>query len=182
MLLTRALSPASHSNIDILSAATSFIACIGLCPLLLLEHDRSIRPSDVAVIYLLVTLACDVAELGTTVYEGSAWGHIALPAIANICVKLMLLVAESRGKETILRGARGQWAPEQLAGILSRTFFWWINSILVQGLRRILTEDSLPPVDRELSSKLLRQRALLAWDQRGNSSFPWLVLHVMVCE
>lgn len=180
--LTTVLSSASQFNIGILSAITSFIACIGLCPLLLLEHTRSIRPSDLAVTYLLVTLACDTAEFGTAVYENAAWPHVALPlraalpAIANICVKFVLLVAESRGKGTILRGARDQWAPEELAGILSRTFFWWINSILAQGRHNILTEDSLPPIDHNLSSRLLRHRALLAWDQRGEHS------HTMVCK
>lgn len=176
ILLTRALSPASHFNISVLSAISSFIACIGLCPLLFLEHTRSVRPSDLVVIYLLVTLACDAAGLGTAVYENTTWPHVALPlgaalpAIADICVKFVLLVAESLSKETLLRGGRGNWAPEQLAGVLSRTFFWWINSILARGRRDILTEDSLPPIDHELSSRLLRRRALLAWDQRGNIS------------
>lgn len=185
--LTTALPPASQFDIGILSAITSFIACIGLCPLLLLEHTRSIRPSDLAVTYLLVTLACDTAEFGTAVYDHAAWPHVAmplraaLPAIANFCVKFVLLVAESRGKEAILRGSRDQWAPEELAGILSRIFFWWINSILAQGRRSILTEDSLPPIDHKLSSRLLRHRALLAWDQRGKRSYydefpyPWLL-------
>lgn len=173
LILTKALSPASHSAIGILSATTSFLAYIGLCPLLLLEHTRAIRPADYAVIYLLITLACDTAGFGTAILENAAFLHVALPlraallAIANICVKFVLLVIESQGKQAILRSDRGQWSPEELAGILSRTFFWWINPILAQGRRDILAEDSLPPLDLKISSGKLRHKALLAWDQRG---------------
>lgn len=157
----------SQPSLGLLSAITSFIACIGLCPLLSLEHSRSIRPSDLASVYLLVSLTCNSAELGTTIYENGTSAAI-LPAMASLCLKFVLLVAESRSKERILQGPRGQWSPEQLAGILSRTFFWWINSVLVQGSRNILTGDSLPPIDHKLSSELLRRRALRAWDQRGS--------------
>jgi ATP-binding cassette subfamily C (CFTR/MRP) protein 1 len=173
ILLSKAVASASQFDIGVLSAITSFIACIGLCPLLILGHTRSIRPSDLVVIYVLSTLACDSAELGITVYENAASRislPVVLPAMMNICVKLVLLVAESRGKESILRQPRLKWSPEQLAGILNRTFFWWINSILAQGRRDILTEDNLPPIDHKLSSRLLRHRALLAWDQRGKTT------------
>lgn len=118
------------------------------------------------VIYLLVSIACDAALVGTWVYPDMSIS-VGLPAISKLCLKFVLLVAESQGKGGILRGARGHWPPEQLAGILNTTFFWWINPILAQGSRDILTGENLPSIDHELSSKLLRHRALIAWDQRG---------------
>ncbi|KAL6862008.1 P-loop containing nucleoside triphosphate hydrolase protein [Trichoderma novae-zelandiae] len=170
VLLTTALSPGLPFDIDILSAITSFIACLGLCPLVFLEHNRSIRPSDLSILYLCVTLACDSIDLWTAVYQDAA-ASVALPdllpAIVNICIKLVLLVTESQRKDEILRDGGEKYSPEELSGILSRTFFWWINSILAQGRRNILTEDSLPPIGAELSSKLLRHQASVAWDQRA---------------
>jgi ATP-binding cassette, subfamily C (CFTR/MRP), member 1 len=160
------LSQTGRFDFGILCNIVSFTACIGLCPLLFLEHTRSIRPSDLAVVYLLFSFVCEAAELGITLHEDGVI-PASLPAMANLCVKFILLLVESRGKEIILRGPRGQWPPEQLAGVLSRTFFWWINAILAKGSRNILTEDNLPPIDHQLSSRLLRQQALLAWDQRG---------------
>lgn len=171
ILLITQLSSSLQFDIDILSAITSFTACIGLCPLVLLEHSRSIRPSDLSVIYLCVTLTCDSVDLGTAVYDNSVISA-ALPVIPltlNIFFKFVLLVIESRGKENILRDSVGNLAPEETAGILSRAFFWWINPILAQGRRNILTEDSLPSIDYRLSSRLLRHRALLAWEQRGQA-------------
>jgi ATP-binding cassette, subfamily C (CFTR/MRP), member 1 len=172
--VNNAFSAASPSATSTFGAITSLVACVGLFPLLLFEHTRSIRPSDIAVVYLLVTLSCDVLTFCVEVFAGSTFHHVYLPlpsswpVILNICVKLALLVAESQGKKQVLRAPGRQHSPEELAGVLSRTFFWWINPILAQGRRDILTEDTLPPVDRRLSSKTLRHKALLAWDQRGN--------------
>lgn len=154
-------------DLPLLSVTTSLIACVGLCPLLFLEHSRSIKPSDLAVIYLLASLSCESAEIGTKAYRDVPFS-ILLPTVAKVCIRFMLLVAESCGKERILRASPDRWPPEQLAGVLNRTFFWWINSILFQGSRDILTGNSLPPIDPALSSKLLRHRALQSWGQRGN--------------
>jgi hypothetical protein len=159
--------PPSRLNIDIFSGISSFLACIGLCPLLFLEDNRSIRPSDLAVVYISVSLAGDFAEVGTAPYK--RWTSVGiLPAMGNIFLKLVLLVVESRGKEMILQGPQGQWPPEELAGVFGRALFWWINPILAKGHRNILTVNNLPLLDHTLSSNIRRQLALKAWDQRGN--------------
>lgn len=152
------------------SAVISFVSCACLFPLLSLEHARSIRPSDLAVIYLLVSLVADAESLWkrtltSAVGSLTLTGHIL--AAVSILAKLCLLVAESRSKERILHVSEEGRSPEQLAGILNRTFFWWINSILAQGYAGILDENSLPSLDRDLGSWRLRRRALTAWDQRG---------------
>lgn len=176
ILLSNAFSAASGTAIRIFGAITSLAACVGLFPLLLFEHKRSIRPSDLAVIYLVVTLSCDVLKFCTEVFADSAFHYVfpplrsSWPNLLNICIKLVLLAVESQGKKQVLRDPSRQYSPEELAGVLSRTFFWWINPILAQGSREILTEDTLPPVDHRLSSKTLRHKALLAWDQRGNQN------------
>ena len=58
-------------------------------------------------------------------------------------------------------------SPEETAGILGRTFFWWINPILGDGNRKILVAEDLPNVDRALTSETLREKILLAWSDRG---------------
>jgi hypothetical protein len=148
------------------TAILSVLACIGLCPLLFLEHTRSIRPSDLAVVYLLVTLVCDSIDLGTLLRVNGVSYRAGL-AMANLLVKFVLVVIESRGKAAILREQR---SPEESAGVLARTFFWWINPILARGNRYVLTGECLPPMDQKLSSNLRRQRALQAWAKRGRYS------------
>ncbi|KAK7436766.1 hypothetical protein Landi51_12380 [Colletotrichum acutatum] len=164
ILATTALST-PRLRLNLASAILSLVSYVGLCPLLLLEHTRSVRPSDLAIVYLLASSGCDLVDLGTGVFDnGSAIS--AAPTIASLCIKGVLLVVELRGKQTILQGPRDQWSPEELSNILDRTFFGWINPILARGNRYILTGDCLPMMDSKLSSQVRRERALRAWDQR----------------
>jgi ATP-binding cassette, subfamily C (CFTR/MRP), member 1 len=126
-----------------------------------MEHMHSVRPADLAVVVLLVSLLCDTAAALKDGLE--KW---LLPA-TEIALKLLLVATESRSKQRILTSPYNSLPPEQLAGILSRIFFWWINPILAQGNRTILSEDTLPLIDDQLSSKQLRHQGLKAWDQRA---------------
>ncbi|KDN60706.1 hypothetical protein CSUB01_04114 [Colletotrichum sublineola] len=177
--------PASgkYHEIRLYSAIASFVACVGLGPLLFLEHNRSLKSSDLGIVYLLVSLACGLAESGEIVSEDATFAFLT-PRIANICVKALLLVIECRRKRTILRRPDGQFSPEEQANVLDRIFFWWINPILALGNRHVLTGESLPPMCQKLSSKPLRQQALRAWDQRGKpegrSTLPKVLVRSML--
>ncbi|SCO78296.1 related to multidrug resistance protein [Fusarium oxysporum] len=142
------------------ASIASFTTTTLLGPLLYMEHMRSVRPADLAVIFLLVSLACDAANAFQGVLD--TW---ILPA-TQLALKLLLVATESRSKQGLLKSPYDSQAPEQLAGILSRTFFWWINPILALGNRIMLSGDDLPLIDDQLSSKQLRHRGLKAWDKR----------------
>ncbi|KAF5563755.1 ABC transporter [Fusarium phyllophilum] len=142
-------------------SVASFVSAALLCPLLYLEHMRSIRPADLAVLFLLLSLGCDIA---VSMQEGAKeWS---IPA-TKITLKLLLVATESRSKQRILKSPYSSQAPEELAGILGRIFFWWINPILALGNRKILSGDDLPPIDHLLTSEKLRRNGLKAWDQRA---------------
>jgi hypothetical protein len=142
------------------ASVASFITTMLLCPLLYMEHMRSIRPADLAIAFLLVSLICDMV----TVLQDGLQTKL-LPA-TKIALKLILVVTESQSKQSLLVAPYDSQAPEQLAGILNRTFFWWINPLLALGYRIMLSADTLPPIDHQLSSIHLRHRGLLAWNQR----------------
>ncbi|KAF4853365.1 ABC transporter atnG [Colletotrichum siamense] len=161
------VSPVTEFDIGQFAAIASFLACILLCPLLFLEHSRSVRPSDLSIIYLLVSLACDATEFWLAFASGELNNTDALyMGIANLTLKFVLIFAGSRGKASILRNTGEQSCPEEVGGVLSRTFFWWINPILARGNKFVLSGDSLPSLHTELSSEVLRRRALRCWEQR----------------
>ncbi|KAF3807888.1 ABC transporter FUM19 [Colletotrichum gloeosporioides] len=161
------VSLVTEFDIGQFAAIASFFACILLCPLLFLEHSRSVRPSDLAIIYLLVSLACDATEFWLAFESGELYNTDALyMGIPNLALKCVLILAGSRGKASILRNTGEQSSPEEVGGVLSRTFFWWINPILARGNKFVLSGDSLPSLHIELSSEVLRRRALRCWDQR----------------
>lgn len=162
------VSLVSEFDIGQFAAIASFVACILLCPLLFLEHSRSVKPSDLGIIYLLVSLACDATEFWLAYEGGKLYNDDALYiSIANLKLRLVLIFAGSHGKASILRNTGEQSSPEEVCGVLSRTFFWWINPILARGNKFVLSGDSLPSLHTELSSEVLRRRALKCWDQRG---------------
>ncbi|KAG5785091.1 hypothetical protein H9Q73_001249 [Fusarium xylarioides] len=150
----------------------SFVATALLCPLLYLEHMRSIRPADLAVVFLLLSLGCDMI---VAIQEGlEEWLILAI----KITLKLLLVATESRSKQRILKSPYSSQAPEELAGILSRIFIWWINPILALGNRKILSVDDLPPIGHLLTSEKLRRDSLKAWDQRAR---PLTKLTLPIC-
>lgn len=139
---------------------TSFVATTLLCPLIYLERMRSIRPADIAVVFLLVSLGLDIA---VAIQDGLE--HWLMPA-TKLPLELLLVATESRSKQRILKSPYSSQTPEELAGILSRMFFWWINPILALGNQIILSGEDLPPIDHLLTSEKLRRDGLKAWDQR----------------
>ncbi|KAK2053375.1 ABC transporter [Colletotrichum caudatum] len=184
-IVIETLSNPSQPPITAVSATLSFIACVALFPLLLLEHARSTRPSDLAVIYLLTSLVYDAARLGE---QASKDGIMSLaladflPTAISLFVKLCLVATESRGKGQILQVSGTKTSPEQLAGVLSRAFFWWINPILARGHTDILDDDSLPLLDHNLGSRILRRQALRAWDQRSKPETKLTLPRVLVAS
>ncbi|KAK0620994.1 P-loop containing nucleoside triphosphate hydrolase protein [Immersiella caudata] len=162
------------------SGIPSVLACIGLCPLLFLEHTRSLRPSDPAIVYLLVTFSLESLSLGSRTFNDGVSVGVGLRA-ASCMIKFLMVVIESRGKADILRERR---SPEESAGILARSFFWWINPILAKGNRNILTGECLPAMDKKLSSSLRRQQALQAWAKRskpeGKMTLPKVLVRSML--
>lgn len=163
-LYTLLITP--KNTLATVAAITSLIARVGLLPLLLLEHTRALRPSTQAVAYLLVSCACNAAELAEGQFPFPSLGPT--PTIATLCIQFSLLVAESQSKRTLLPELYNQRPPEELAGVLSLAFAWWMNPVLVKGKHKILEPADLPSIDHAFSSRLTRRRILQAWDRRGN--------------
>lgn len=162
----RLSSASSHlTRIAIISDVASSAACLGLCPLIFLEHSRSIQPSTLAILFLLLSATCDAGGLGSLIYNGTS--HSLFLISAKLFVELLLLTVECEGKSRILRSPYNELPPEQTAGILNRVSFFWINSLLLQGSSKILSGDELPSIDAALRSELLQTNVLRAWDQRG---------------
>ena len=102
-------------------------------------------------------------------YVSSEMCNISSLAVATLVVKLLLLMAEAQSKRVILREPYQGLSPEETAGVLSMTFFWWVNSLLRDGYSRILSIGDLPPILREISSESVRDRMQKSWDTRGTS-------------
>jgi hypothetical protein len=156
-----------HHDIDSYSRLVRSLATLAtttlLWPLLYRERTRSVRPSDVGVLFLLMSAGFDVVAFShaNTSLEPKRG------ASTTLALKFLLVVMESPSKASILAKPWRDGSPERLAGIISRAFFWWISPVLVTGYSMILTSDALPRLDHDLSSEHLRSRAIQAWDRRA---------------
>ncbi|KIH90038.1 hypothetical protein SPBR_00030 [Sporothrix brasiliensis 5110] len=132
------------------------------------EHRRNLRPSNTIVLYLVATLAIDLVSLAVPLRFG--WPTTFYGAkIFEATAKGTLLFLESRCKKPILREEFHDVPPEELAGVLSLTYFWWLHDLLQLGYDKVLLPADLPRMDSKLESDPLRQKILAVWETRGRS-------------
>ena len=81
-------------------------------------------------------------------------------------MELMLLILESREKSRILKEPYKSLSPEEKAGVFSRTFLWWVNPLIIDGYKRLLSAEDLPKINSEFASAPLRDAMQKGWDQR----------------
>ena len=148
----------------IIAASISSAASLGLWLLSWQEHQRSARPSDLLIGYLVASLICDSILLTIPGLRLKLHRPILL---CRLAVNLVVSVLECQGKESILLGKYKCLPPEEATSFLGRVFFSWVNPVLAEGYRNILVGHQLPPTDEKLSSGSLRRKILRAWDQRG---------------
>lgn len=152
-------SPSTH---DIIVSSLDLAASLGVAWLSSWAHRRSIRPSNLAVAYLLAKLVCYLVWIPVS-HPLHDRTHVA----ARACSTLIVLVSESLGKRSALFKAYVGEPPEATSSFLGNVLFLWINPILARGYRKPLSEVEIPDLDYDASSKALRRAIVRAWDQRG---------------
>ncbi|QKX61400.1 uncharacterized protein TRUGW13939_08548 [Talaromyces rugulosus] len=75
----------------------------------------------------------------------------------------MVLPAEAVEKRGLLLEPYRGLAPEETSGIYSKSFFFWLNQLVISGFRRVLRNCDLYPIDGDMSSSVLRRRMKNAW-------------------
>ncbi|KAL7813269.1 P-loop containing nucleoside triphosphate hydrolase protein [Trichoderma aethiopicum] len=175
--LVLALSRDRTEWLEIASRSAALVASAGLVWLSIAEHKRSIRPSSLIVLYLMLTIVFDTFELtypGFANVPNGGRNHAFL--VAEIASRVAILGFESQNKTSILRSEYSKTSPEETAGLISSLLFWWLNGLLSRGNRSMLRGSHLPPLDSELEAEGLRQKILETWENRSNKSESILTL------
>tara|TARA_R110002060_G_scaffold55911_3_gene66308 strand:- start:267 stop:959 length:693 start_codon:yes stop_codon:yes gene_type:complete len=150
------------TRLSIASTVLNLLAALGLGLLSHLEHAKAIRPSFAIAAYLFVSLIFDVARVRTQ------WllprnDHVAAVLTAAVAVKSLMLLLETLGKRRILLAAYRGLSPEITSGLFSRGFFWWLNSLLANGFKNVLSTDDIFPINESLSSRKLSDDLQARW-------------------
>nr|WNZ75576.1 hypothetical protein [Trichoderma harzianum] len=162
------LSEGHKKWLETVSRSASLIASAILVWLSVAEHKRSIRPSTLTVLYLLLTCAWDAFAL---TYPGFSeirdGGRTNAALVAGFASRLAILTLESQEKQSILNPKYSNSSPEETAGLISSLLFWWMNGLLSRGNRSILRGSQLPPLGSRLEAERLRRDILPSWDSRS---------------
>jgi ATP-binding cassette, subfamily C (CFTR/MRP), member 1 len=170
LLVLYAVKPVLRTRATLAAAALTLVDALGLCLLSHAEHLYSIRPSAIINVYLLISLLFDIARSRTLWLDGAS-RSVAAVFSSTIGIKVMILIIEGIEKRSILLDRYRHSSPEVTSGIYSRSFFWWLNTLMSTGFRRILTNEDLYPIDDDMTSKALLGQGQEAWNS-GNQTRP----------
>lgn len=147
------------------SIANAAMRIVGACVLGILsftEHQRTLRPSLILNIWLLITLLFDVAQVRTIWLQGYL-SAIAPTMTISVAIKSALIVVEAIEKRGMLRDKWKAATPESTAGFYSQAFFWWLNPLFFKGYSKSLEVEDLYALDKHLSSEYLYPEVKSAW-------------------
>ncbi|KAK1728937.1 ABC transporter [Colletotrichum acutatum] len=160
-------------TVSIAASCASFAATVMFAGLSYIEHAKSLKPSSILNIYILVSLVLDGAILRTMWLSHLS---VAISAVfaASFACKAAIVILEAREKTRYLvpssAGGRS-YSPEETSGIYSRGLFWWLTPLLLTGFRRLLKPLDLFVLDASMSAAALNERFWLHWNKSTPSSF-----------
>lgn len=159
----------TKTRASVVAACLTVADAFALCVLSHLDHVRSIRPSLIINVYVLLSLPLDVARVRSLWLRGGSY-PLAAAFTSTISVKVLVLIIEATDKRGILLSQYSGYSPESSSGIYSRSMFWWINPLLRDGFRKVLTDDDLYPVDATMSSEILQLQIGREWSKEKNKT------------
>ncbi|KAK6611684.1 ABC transporter [Botrytis cinerea] len=168
LLASWIVSQGQQSLVSIPAAVLSVIATIGLAALSNLENNRSIRPSLVICTYLLLSTLLDIAQTRTLWLQH---GNTASSALftSSVLAKAVLLCLEAFEKRSFLKDPYNRYPPEALAGVINASLFWWLNTLIQNGHRNLLSLGDLFDIDQALSSSSLETKMQNAWQKQSRN-------------
>lgn len=165
LLILWTTNPSISTPSSVPSAVLSFIGALVIYPLSYLEHTRSVRPSTLLEIFLVVSLLLNIPQARTLFLRHNDL-PIAAVFTASIGATLILWILEAQNKTKHLIHPYKEYPPEATRGVWNRTFFWWLNSLFVTGFKKLLSLDDLYQTPPNLSSERLRDEMQMIWDRR----------------
>lgn len=155
-------------NVSLISSAVGLSAAVGLALISFLEHRNSARPSFIIFSYLSISLLFDIARVRTAwLRHGHNNNAIAATVTVAMTTKVAIIVLESLSKRSILLAAYTKLSSEATSGVVGRTLFVWLLSLLKDGSRRVLSLADLFAVHEKLKPEIVTQQLSKTWSKCG---------------
>ncbi|KAK8096968.1 P-loop containing nucleoside triphosphate hydrolase protein [Apiospora kogelbergensis] len=164
VLLALAAQTSLRTKATLASATLSLVTGLSLAALSHLEHAKSIRPSFIINTYLIATIIFDIARVRTQWLSQRNGNAIASVLTASLTFKCVLVVLESLEKQSLLLEPEHRYSLESTSGVVSRSWFWWLTSLLFAGFRKVLSLEDLPTIHEKINSDRLSHRIEATWE------------------
>lgn len=146
---------------QVAAASISLVASLVCLSLSQFEHFRSIRPSVLLQLYLMIACVVEAVHLRTVWLRSSS---VMLRAMC--CGQLIscaaFLASESMAKESILL-TKTKRSPQDVNDIFSQRLFLWLNGLFQKGYRQVLAPQDLYIIDEDLASDTSQRKFRLTW-------------------
>ncbi|OLN88033.1 hypothetical protein CCHL11_00181, partial [Colletotrichum chlorophyti] len=148
------------------AAILALLDSIAIGVLVHTEQKRSIRPSKILSIFLLISVLVDLPQAKSLFLQTSLnLINVAGLSVAALATKLTLLLLEEVPKKTLSNESSGEFATESTSGPLNRSIFGWLNPLFFKGARNLLRIDDLASIDHKFDSARLLSSMAAAWDK-----------------
>lgn len=131
----------------------------------MLHHSRSLRPSTLLNIALLITTIVEAVVVGLLWSSASTVGVVRQVSIVVVVINGVLFFLEATEKKSFFHNDHDrQRSPGETSGIFSRALLSWVNPLLVRGFRTHLKATDLYSLDESLQAHFLHTRFERAWN------------------
>ena len=159
-----------RGGVDLLQSALDSVAtevmaivdAIAITILSTLDHNRSVRPSTVLQIYLMLSMLFDIVRTRTIWLISSDHALIILFTAATAS-KVVMLLLELTEKRHALEPKYRSLPRETTSGFANVSIFWWLNRILRVGAGKIIGLQELDGLEDEFDSVRLLERLQSDW-------------------
>jgi hypothetical protein len=167
-----------HTHASLAASILQLLAVAAAALLSWLEDQRSVRPSDLMVLYFFVATILAIPRARTlwllspiVQVQAILWTFV---TIATACV----LCLESIHKTQLLRLAYRQSSKEHTSSFWVRSFFIWVLPLFQNGYTSILSLHDMPEVDYDLQGESAENRLHRAWSKsKSFSCLDWTVIN-----
>ncbi|KAH7418359.1 ABC transporter [Cadophora sp. MPI-SDFR-AT-0126] len=162
-----------------ISTSMDFAASLLLLALSPLEHLKSIRPSILACMFLLLGSTYDAARLAilwSSYHQlGTGFQYSAFRALftAVLPVELIFLVLESTRRRAWNVWNPADHSPEETSSVLSLGIYGWLSPLLWRGYHEPLTMQHLYALDQKLSIDVLSGSKVTNPRQNSTGTSNW---------
>ncbi|CCF45895.1 ABC transporter [Colletotrichum higginsianum] len=164
-LIVQTKTSALRTDVSLAAGVLNFIAVLAATFHSYLEDQRSIRPSDLLILYFSASVFLSLPRL-RTLWLVSSGGAPKVLWTVILALTTFIVPLESVSKRKFLRPPYETLTKEEETGFWGRSFFTWLLPFFRLGYSRIIHIRDIPDVDADLTGEVAGEKLERAWARR----------------